>query len=72
VTLRLHDQAGDAMAAAIHATRDFHLVLVNARGELVSDARVDYDIPGPVFEIVGAAAGNTLQTMLAAVKTARD
>ena len=72
VTLRLHDKAAADMAAALHATRSFRLVLVNARGELVSDPQVNYDIPGPVFELISADAGKTLQAMLATVQTAGD
>jgi hypothetical protein len=62
--LRLRDRASAEMAAAIHAARDFHLVLVNARGELVSDAAVWSDVPGPDFVIENLDVDKTLQAIL--------
>jgi hypothetical protein len=49
--LRLTSDAGRRFATALRTVGSFHIVLLNARDELIMDTAAPYPVPGPAFAI---------------------
>src|SRR5262249_21317589 len=64
ITLTLHSAGNAAMRRALRAARSFRLVLVNARGELILDTEVSFEMPGPRYLLSTNAPAQMLRARL--------